>query len=190
MAVAATVGGATAAVAHDTLVSSSPAEGETLTSSPAEIRLTFSDDALPISPQIVVFPEGGTPGEPREATVDGRDVHLPLTEPLDEGSYRVSWSVVSSDGHRIEGTYLFGLDTDGDGAVTPPTASAAEPTTPPATTEATDTSEATDTTEATGTSGVAVAGESGTPVALWVAGIAALAAAVAVVLLIRRRTTH
>lgn len=190
MAVAATVGGATAAVAHDTLVSSSPAEGETLTSSPAEIRLTFSDDALPISPQIVVFPEGGTPGEPQEATVDGRDVHLPLTEPLDEGSYRVSWSVVSSDGHRIEGTYLFGLDTDGDGAVTPPTASAAEPTTPPATTEATDTSEATDTTEASGTSDVAVAGESGTPVALWVAGIAALAAAVAVGLLICRRTTH
>ena len=61
LAVAATLGGATAAVAHDTLVSSSPAEGETLTSSPAEIRLTFSDDALPISPQIVVFPEGGTP---------------------------------------------------------------------------------------------------------------------------------
>lgn len=181
---ATTLGAFAPAVAHDTLVSSSPADGETLTASPAEIRLTFSDDALPIAPQVIVFPEGTPPGEAQEATVDGRDVHLALPDPLAEGTYRVSWSVVSSDGHRIEGTYLFHLDADGDGVVT---ASATPPTTGAATDAPVDaTASASD--PATGTAGTT---GRGIPVLGWIGAIAAAAAiGAAVVLALRRRTTR
>ncbi len=104
-------------VAHAELVTSIPADGETLTTGPAEAVLTFSERLGARSTVDVVDSRGltvATSGpDPSEATV--MRVALP---PLTPGSYEVRWTTVADDGHIERGTFEFAV---------------AEPTAPPAT---------------------------------------------------------
>lgn len=110
------VGIALPAAAHDQLIASSPAEGEVLSESPALIELEFNAEIIDASPAIIIQDEAGETIDQPVPTVDGRFVRAPFPE-IAAGPYRLNWSVVSSDGHRIEGTIAFTLA--GGGAVVP-----------------------------------------------------------------------
>lgn len=109
LAAAVAVGGiATPALAHDELV------GQRLVlddvDSVAAVQLSFSDEILTNGTEIAVTdPDGAdvTDGEPQHS---GRDVDQPVADDLEPGEYRVVWRVVSSDGHPIEGAFVFDLE--------------------------------------------------------------------------------
>ncbi|MCT1430020.1 copper resistance protein CopC [Brachybacterium muris] len=126
--------------AHDSLISSDPADGATLETSPEQITLTYSAEVLEVSPVVQI--SAGESGEPVELTpvIDGPAVTAEIPEPLAAGTHTVQWRVVSSDGHPIEGSFTFTVETGPEPTEDQPTETAD-----------TNTGEATDTGEATGT---------------------------------------
>ncbi|TXR57762.1 copper resistance protein CopC [Quadrisphaera setariae] len=115
---------APAALAHDSLVSSVPGDGTTVTSAPESVSLGFSEAPLELGAQVVVTAPDGrvvTTGSP---TVVGNDVVQGLAPDRPAGSYTVDWRVTSSDGHPIEGRVAF-VAEGGVGAS--PTASSSAP---------------------------------------------------------------
>lgn len=114
LAVLGTLVPASAAFAHDQLVSSSPAEGERLSTPPTEVSLEFLDGILDIGAIVVVADAAGRDWAAAEPRISGREVHVPLDGTLPPAGYEVRWRVVSADGHPISGLIPF---TVGDGEV-------------------------------------------------------------------------
>lgn len=117
------------AAAHDQLIASTPAAGDVLSEAPAQIELEFNAEIIDATTAIIIQDDDGRTVHQAAPSVDGRFVRAPFPE-LEDGAYRLNWSVVSSDGHRIEGTIAF---TRGDGAV--PTAGSPAATEPGAVAE-------------------------------------------------------
>ncbi|WP_197522230.1 copper resistance CopC family protein [Occultella aeris] len=101
---------ASAAQAHDVLLSSAPADGETLSAAPTEVRLAFNNDILDLNAAIVLTDAEGTVLTEEAPVVDGTEVALPLPDGVPAGVWTVTWRVVSSDGHPISGAYEFTVD--------------------------------------------------------------------------------
>ena len=129
---------AAALPAHAQLASSTPADGASVRTAD-EVTLTFSEDVNAQFVQVRVEGPGGdeTAGEPE---VDGTDVVQQLLPDLPDGEHRVTYRVVSVDGHPVSGTLAF--TTTGAGAGGSPTPSEPESeapspstTTPPAATQ-------------------------------------------------------
>jgi copper resistance protein C len=127
--------------AHDVLIGSDPADGAQLDAAPTEIVLTFNNNLLDSAQAVVVTDAAGATVAEGSPTVDGTTATFPLPA-LDAGAYSAAWSVVSSDGHRIDGELGFDVagaaaGTTTEGAAAPsapaPSASPDEVTTPDAT---------------------------------------------------------
>lgn len=138
LSVGASLPAAPAAIAHDQLISSSPAPDERPATSPDSITLAFTSPVLTLGHEVRVVDDNaknwvsGAPALSRET----------LTQPLPElpdGGYQVSWRVVSADGHPISGGYRFNVGDPAAAAPTaPPTAPAGADTGAASTTEAGD----------------------------------------------------
>ncbi|WP_148058874.1 copper resistance CopC family protein [Bogoriella caseilytica] len=132
---------APAASAHDLLLSSYPEDGETLESAPDELVLSFNNEPLEQGAAVeVTNADGEVVAEP-EPTYAGVDVVFALPD-LDPGVYDISWTVVSSDGHRISDDPALSFTVEGslEEGPTPteePTEDAPEPATDTETTDET-----------------------------------------------------
>ena len=124
VAVVAMLATAASASAHDRLISSDPAAGQSLTEAPDTVSLTFSADVLDVGAAVVVSDDGGTDWVSAAPTVDGTTVTAVLDPGLPEAGYQVRWRVVSSDGHPITGVVPFVV---GDGSTDGSTDGAADP---------------------------------------------------------------
>lgn len=102
-----------AASAHAQLIRSDPADGILLASAPEKVVLTFSEPVRPLVARLIQ-PDGRTA---ILKTGDGRgaDIALPLPRSLGDGTYILSWRVVSSDGHPIGGGLVFSVGTASTG---------------------------------------------------------------------------
>ncbi|PWJ55504.1 hypothetical protein SAMN06264364_103179 [Quadrisphaera granulorum] len=183
---------APAALAHDSLNSSTPGDGTTVANAPEAVSLGFSEAPLEIGAQVVVTAPDGrviTQGSP---TVVGDDVVQGLAPDRPAGTYTVNWRVTSSDGHPIEGTVTFTAES-GVGASSPaPSSASAAPASPAAPSTASSTAAATATLSATASPSAAPTSAqddgSGISGATWAWTIAAGAAGAAMgVLLVRAR---
>jgi copper resistance protein C len=95
---------ATSAFAHVTLERTSPPVGGSVSGSPGEVRLWFSEAVEPrFSGAEVTGPSGRVGGR---ASVSGNQLVIGLPQ-LAPGSYRVNWHVISTDTHKIEGSFTF-----------------------------------------------------------------------------------
>ena len=94
-----------ALVTHAQLLATTPADGDTV-ESVAEVTLTFSEDVNAQFVQVRVEGPAGdeVDGAPR---VDGPDVTQALATGLPAGEHRVTYRVVSVDGHPVSGTFAF-----------------------------------------------------------------------------------
>src|SRR6266508_4898943 len=92
-----------AALAHATVVATSPRNGATLGTAPTEVRIRFDDPVAGGPGNTVVANDGGSVvgGRPRLLARD-RALVLPLRR-LGDGDYSVRWRIVSDDGHLEEG---------------------------------------------------------------------------------------
>ena len=107
--------GTTAASAHATLESSTPADGQSVPTSPSELRITFSEAVTTISGGVSVLnADGKTVDVGNSEIVGGRTLVAPITETLSDGTYVATYRVLSADGHPVSGSLLFGV---GEGAL-------------------------------------------------------------------------
>lgn len=98
-----------AANAHATLTSSNP-QANASTTSPTEIRLSFSESVVAKFSGVEVKDESGKAIATGTAATDPKDkkqLIIPLSAPLSAGRYTVSWHAVSEDTHRVKGEYSF-----------------------------------------------------------------------------------
>ena len=95
---------------HATLVSSEPAANAVLAASPSQIRLVFSE---PIEPRLGAMVLVNGHGDSRRLTTeaDPHDVHVLIArvQSLPPDSYRLTWRIVSADGHPVSGSYAFAV---------------------------------------------------------------------------------
>ncbi|GAA4167354.1 copper resistance CopC family protein [Gryllotalpicola koreensis] len=98
-----------AASAHDYLVSSTPAANSTVTEPVPSVTLTFDDIVLDEGGHgalVQVTDASGRNFETDCASVNGRSVTAPVALGA-PGSYRVTWQVVSADGHPVSDSMQF-----------------------------------------------------------------------------------
>jgi copper transport protein len=115
------------ALAHASLVRTSPADGAVLARSPASIRLTF-DDTIRAGPGIAAIRNGaGSVLRGAAHIALGKTLVVPLERHLPDGDYSVRWAIVSDDGHLESGVLVFGV---GLGRAPPAAALTAEATGP------------------------------------------------------------
>lgn len=99
----------TPALAHTKLESSMPQANAVVATAPTQVRLQFSDPLeLPFS-KVKLVDEKGAVIETSRIVVDGADPKaLVATVPaLRSGAYRVQWSTVTRDGHKVKGEFAF-----------------------------------------------------------------------------------
>lgn len=119
------------ASAHDALVSSSPAADEQVTTVPEQISLTFSNNLLVLEDNsgtaMTVVDDAGRDWVAGEPEVEADTVTAELESGMPNGSYDVTWKIVSSDGHPTSGEYSFTVAAEGNDATPEPTETATTP---------------------------------------------------------------
>ena len=99
----------THAWAHAFLDHADPKVGSTITNSPAEIKIWFTQNLEPAFSTVEVFNPQGKQMDKKDARLDDKDKSLfivPLPK-LPVGTYTVKWSVVSTDTHHTQGHFEF-----------------------------------------------------------------------------------
>jgi methionine-rich copper-binding protein CopC len=100
---------ASAAFAHAQLEKATPAVGGAVTS-PAEIRLKFSEGVEPHFSGIALTAEGGAAvplGKPSVDPGDNSVLIVKVGKTLPPGVYTVTWHAVSVDTHHTQGDFQF-----------------------------------------------------------------------------------
>ncbi len=123
------------AFAHNSLVSSVPADGATVATAPDAVTLTFDEPVGRRFGLVVVTGPGGRKVQQGALQVTGETARQPLGRLGPAGTYRVSWRVVSADGHPVSGAFAFRLrtgDARGTSKPTPTEAPTSAASTPPA----------------------------------------------------------
>ena len=104
------------AFAHDSVISSTPERGSSISELPEDIVLEFSGEPKDGFNTMSVTRDGKVlfSGEP---SIEGRELTLAVPEgtQADAGDYRIGYQITSSDGHATRGSVDFTL-TGGDAA--------------------------------------------------------------------------
>lgn len=96
------------AFAHAFLDHAIPAVGGTVTGSPGELQLIYTENiVLAFSGVHVAAEGGGSVPISKPALGAPNELIVRLGHPLKPGTYEVSWHVVSVDTHHTSGTYRF-----------------------------------------------------------------------------------
>jgi|HubBroStandDraft_1064217.scaffolds.fasta_scaffold685106_2 methionine-rich copper-binding protein CopC len=101
---------ASATFAHALLQKAVPAVGGTVTASPTEIRLKFSEGVEPRFSGITLATEAGVAqptGKPAVDPADASVLIVTIGQPLKPGVYTVTWRAVSVDTHKTQGGFNF-----------------------------------------------------------------------------------
>lgn len=99
------------AQAHATLDGTDPTRGSIVDPAPTVLTLNFSERVVPVDKRIkVIGPDGKdvVDGTPTSAG-DGARLRIPVAKSLADGTYLVSYRVISADGHPIAGSYTFSV---------------------------------------------------------------------------------
>lgn len=95
------------ALAHASLLQSTPADGSVLPRAPKTFVLTFNEPVSPIALRLV---DADGSGSDLAAAVAAADETLAVTLPaIKNGTHALSWRVISSDGHAVGGSIIFSI---------------------------------------------------------------------------------
>lgn len=111
-----------AAHAHASLVATNPSDGATVADEPSQVSLEFNQNVGTPAYVTVKAPDGSRvdAGDPDvvDDTVTQHLEHAGLS-----GRYTVSYRVVSADGHPVEGTLTYTVESGREGATPAPSQS-------------------------------------------------------------------
>ncbi len=101
------------AAAHATLIQVDPAPGSVLASAPAVLHLTFDEPVEITQGAVSIVGPDGTAVPDLRPGVDPTNsavlvVALPASSMVD-GSYNVTWRILSLDGHAVQGFFAFAI---------------------------------------------------------------------------------
>lgn len=104
--------GSDTASAHANLIDTTPEDDSSMSEEPGEVSLTFNQNIGTPAYVVVTAPDGS-----RIESGDPEVVDEKVTEAVDKsgfaGTYKVSYRVISADGHPVSGTFTYEV-TDGD----------------------------------------------------------------------------
>ena len=110
------------ALAHASLLSAVPSDGAIIVETPKTFQLEFNE---PVSPLVMhlIGPDGRTTNLTR---INANNNSVVIAAPVmpQQGSYVLSWRVISADGHPVGGVVSFALGHPSSGVVAPPIAGA------------------------------------------------------------------
>ena len=154
----ASVASAPAACAHDELTSMTPADRSSISTTPDEVVLHFTEPPLTVGLAVRVT---GPTGDVQQGTaqITGSDVVQPLLPTAPAGAYRVAWRVTADDGHASSGelTFTAGAANAREATATPGVGGAAASPSNAATATAAPAVASNSATTSSGTSPVAIA---------------------------------
>ena len=101
---------AAAAHAHASLAHASPPVGSTMRVAPDEVILTFTERLEATFSSLMVTDTNGTEVSQGKPQVNDNTMRIRL-RPLNAGIYKVNWRAVSTDIHKIEGSFTFSVDS-------------------------------------------------------------------------------
>ena len=102
--------GAGPASAHAALTGSDPAQGVVVDKAPSQVTLTFSEKVATSEDSLrVLDPKGKRVDTGKPSNVSGTSYAVPLHGGLSDGTYTVSWQVVSADSHPVAGAFTFSI---------------------------------------------------------------------------------
>lgn len=106
------LGGAAPASAHAVLTSSDPRAGTVLKTAPKEVTVSFDESVALAEDSVRVLDPDGRPvtaGDPVHADGATDTARVPVNGDLQEGTYTVSWRVLSADSHAVSGAFTFSV---------------------------------------------------------------------------------
>lgn len=103
------LGPATPAWAHAYLIDSSPERDSVVQTAPDQVVLTFNEPVQPVAERFLVVAPDGEPLDIGEPQADGAVVTIPLSGADAEGTYLVSFRVISADSHPVGGSIMFSV---------------------------------------------------------------------------------
>ena len=122
---AAAVVAAPAAQAHSVLVSTTPEQDSTVSTSPESVEIVFNEEISGEFASLTVMSDGENVAE-GDPEVEGDAISVKVPE-LEDGTYTVGYRVVSADGHPVQGSWEFTVEGGAsDGASPSSEATAAE----------------------------------------------------------------
>ncbi|MGV9449712.1 copper resistance CopC/CopD family protein [Streptomyces sp. NPDC003635] len=96
--------------AHAALTGSDPRQGAVVEQAPDRVSLTFSEEvALSDDSVRVLAPDGKRVDTAKPTNVSGTTYAVGLNSGLADGTYTVSYQVVSADSHPVAGAYTFSV---------------------------------------------------------------------------------
>lgn len=172
------------ASAHDSLVSTDPADGSTVETAPAAVLLTFTQEVLPLGTAVQVVGPSGAAMNDGPVTVLGSVLTQNLAADRPAGAYTVQWRATAADGHPTTGGFTFTATSAVVSVIAPPPVAETPTPTPAASATPEATPSASEATAAVGpaddaTASTAAANSRGLSVWALVAGAGAFALAVA-----------
>jgi len=112
---------ATTAFAHAKFVSSTPAPGQTVASSPANVTITFTEELGAGTTGSVADANGATVSTGTKISDDHLQLAIALKPGLPNGVYKVSWhSVAEDDQGMLDGSFFFGVGVPAPSTATLP----------------------------------------------------------------------
>ncbi|HEX7405029.1 MAG TPA: copper resistance CopC family protein [Candidatus Nanopelagicaceae bacterium] len=103
----------TAAQAHTSVVSSNPAIHARLAKLPTHVQIEFDENLLTLGGAktnvLQVQDAQGKEIDAGNSKVAGPIIGVDIKDQPGKGTFTVSWRVVSSDGHPVEGSYQFSV---------------------------------------------------------------------------------
>ncbi|MFW0791518.1 copper resistance CopC family protein [Gordonia sp. CPCC 205333] len=122
----AAVFGAASATAHSRLVSSDPADGANVATSPPAVTLTFNEAIQESFAVLTVVGPDGNFWQQGDPSVVGPAIKVNLRPLGPAGTYQINYRVTSADGHPVEGKRSFTLTAAGTGTPGPSAQQAAD----------------------------------------------------------------
>ncbi|WP_413300025.1 copper resistance CopC/CopD family protein [Bacillus sp. 1P10SD] len=103
--------------AHAYIKKSTPSENETLSKPPENVTIEFDEPIQPSYHSIEVFDSEGNRVDQKNGHIDTKNssvIECDLKDNLPNGTYRIQWRVVSSDGHPVQGVIPFQIGEEGN----------------------------------------------------------------------------
>ncbi|MCX5266128.1 copper resistance CopC/CopD family protein [Streptomyces sp. NBC_00199] len=102
--------GAGPASAHAALTGSDPAQGVVVDKAPTQVTLTFSETVSTNDDSLrVLDPKGARVDDGKPSEISGTTYAVQLHSGLPDGTYTVTYQVVSADSHPVAGAYTFSI---------------------------------------------------------------------------------
>ncbi|AUI52874.1 copper resistance CopC family protein [Arthrobacter crystallopoietes] len=123
---------ASGAFAHDDLLGSNPADGDTVEQMPGDIVLRYSANVVGLGSTVLIQDAEGNDWTDGETRIVDDAMIQEVRSGAPAGEYTVLWRAVSSDSHPIEGTLTFTVAGPAESQAAPENTPAASPSAAPA----------------------------------------------------------